>query len=431
MLLGTVLSLKMLPPLRSLLARNVATVAGLAAIAWSVLRYTSATHFPGAAAILPCGGAVLIIWAGESGSSVVGRILATRPVVFIGLISYSLYLWHWPLIVFQRMGILYGYGQSNLISTAVIFFLSIVLATATWAFVENPFRKGPLRRLSGRPLFTLAAAASGVLIVLCAVTMLQKGFPGRFPQRAVDLAAYMDVKQDPAFTRHGSCFLTDQDKVTDFDTANCLQQKPGEKNYLLVGDSHAAMLWYSLAHQLPNTNVMEAAASGCRAFVYRNGASACDKLMDFLFTDYLLHHRIDQLLVVNRWNEKDPAQLGKLVTWAQTHHVPLTIIGPNEEYDAPLPRLLAYSVIKNNPKYPSLHRISSIPEMDHKMQTLAQNTWHVNYISLYQTMCPSDNCLEYADPNQKVPLMFDSNHFSHPGSILVVNTLLATNQLPQ
>ena len=68
-------------------------------------------------ALLPCVGAALIIWAGETGPSIVGRALSLPPVVFVGLISYSLYLWHWPLIVFQSMGILYGNGRSRAVSS--------------------------------------------------------------------------------------------------------------------------------------------------------------------------------------------------------------------------------------------------------------------------------------------------------------------------
>ena len=64
--------------------------------------------FPGLSALTPCVGSALIIGAGESGSSLIGKILSWRPIVFIGLISYSLYLWHWPVIVLQQMGVFVG-----------------------------------------------------------------------------------------------------------------------------------------------------------------------------------------------------------------------------------------------------------------------------------------------------------------------------------
>ena len=80
--------------------RNEAAAAvGLALIVWCVLTYDEETVFPGLAALWPCLGAVLII---HAQGSAVNRLLSLRPIVFIGLISYSLYLWHWPVIVFAR-----------------------------------------------------------------------------------------------------------------------------------------------------------------------------------------------------------------------------------------------------------------------------------------------------------------------------------------
>ena len=75
---------------------------GLLAVLCAVFFYGRATRFPGLAALLPCGGTALIIGANGEKLTRVGRVLATRPLVFIGLISYSLYLWHWPMLVFAR-----------------------------------------------------------------------------------------------------------------------------------------------------------------------------------------------------------------------------------------------------------------------------------------------------------------------------------------
>ena len=75
---------------------------GLSLIAYAVYFFTDDTTFPGAAALLPCVGAGLIIYAGEPGPSFLKSALSFQPLVFIGVLSYSLYLWHWPLIVFTR-----------------------------------------------------------------------------------------------------------------------------------------------------------------------------------------------------------------------------------------------------------------------------------------------------------------------------------------
>src|SRR5262249_48036216 len=108
LLLGTILSFGVFPRLNSAWLRNVISLVGIAMIAYSARFFTEATLFPGFTALVPCVGAALIIGAGESGSSLIGHVLSWRPVVFVGLISYSLYLWHWPIFILQRMGVLFS-----------------------------------------------------------------------------------------------------------------------------------------------------------------------------------------------------------------------------------------------------------------------------------------------------------------------------------
>lgn len=78
--------------------REIAGLVGMILIGAALLFYHTWTPFPGLAALPPCLGTAVIIAAGESGTHSVGRLLSLKPVVFIGLISYSLYLWHWPLM---------------------------------------------------------------------------------------------------------------------------------------------------------------------------------------------------------------------------------------------------------------------------------------------------------------------------------------------
>ena len=101
LLTGSIIALGFVPAATSRLQREVGATIGLFGILAAIVGFNSHTPFPGYAALLPCLGAALIIWAGEENS--VARILRAGPFVFIGLISYSLYLWHWPLIVFTRL----------------------------------------------------------------------------------------------------------------------------------------------------------------------------------------------------------------------------------------------------------------------------------------------------------------------------------------
>ncbi len=240
LLLGTIISLKVLPSIVSPVWRNVASATGLGMIIVSGFLYTSATPFPGIAALAPCVGSALIISAGESGTSFVGRLLSLKPVVFIGLISYSLYLWHWPIIVFQGVGTILISGVSERAVKLSILVASLVAATISWKFVEVPFRAGRLK-LTGAAVFRAAFAAAFVLAALGGAALAFRGFPSRYSPEAVRVAAYMDVR---APYREGTCFITSSDKIQDFDAGTCLRDDPVKKNYLLIGDSHAAQLWY-------------------------------------------------------------------------------------------------------------------------------------------------------------------------------------------
>jgi len=151
--------------------------------------YSKETPFPGLAALSPCLGAALFIWAtgGRLGERLpqVGRLLASRPLVFVGLISYSLYLWHWPLFAFTSYWALEPITMLHRVALALI---SLLLAALSWRFVESPFRKKLL--LPARPRMLLFATA--VLAIVFAASILivySDGFPSRLPDRVQALAS--------------------------------------------------------------------------------------------------------------------------------------------------------------------------------------------------------------------------------------------------
>ncbi|MBT3220056.1 MAG: acyltransferase, partial [Proteobacteria bacterium] len=102
---------------------------GLAAILWPVFAYSENTAFPGTSALVPCLGTAVLIYAGQA--RYLGRLLSNHPAVAIGLISYSLHLVHWPLIVFYRYVIL---DKPTLIEQAAIVVMAFVLAALMYRF---------------------------------------------------------------------------------------------------------------------------------------------------------------------------------------------------------------------------------------------------------------------------------------------------------
>jgi peptidoglycan/LPS O-acetylase OafA/YrhL len=139
---------------------------GLIGIVIPFAFYNVHTRFPGLSAVPPVAGTALLIWSGmrhsiEHKTSLVHRVLQTRLLVWIGLLSYSLYLWHWPLLAFYRY---FGVYQSSVAICALLILASLLLAWLSLRFVEQPFR-GRYLISKRRSVFPLSAAAIIALII--------------------------------------------------------------------------------------------------------------------------------------------------------------------------------------------------------------------------------------------------------------------------
>jgi peptidoglycan/LPS O-acetylase OafA/YrhL len=218
-------------------ARELATAAGLALVVWSIVELTPEGRFPGLAALLPCVGTALVIVAGRG--ALAGALLANRPAVSLGLVSYSLYLVHWPLLVFVR----YVTGEELSPGRAALLgVVSIAIATASGRFVERPFRgRGGPGRLSD-PAFGLACAGLAGALLLPAVTAVaERGWPGRVA----------------GALREGMATLETQ-KLRHFDDANATTElpfpAPDRRNVVIVGDSHGADLLTALLRAKSEVN---------------------------------------------------------------------------------------------------------------------------------------------------------------------------------
>jgi hypothetical protein len=276
-------------------------------IGFALFRYNEQTAFPGLAAVIPCMGSALIIAAGGSGPYLVGRLLSIRPVVFVGMISYSLYLWHWPLIVLNNRGWsinisslvpkwiathLYAQTTNRLMTIA----LALVVAVLSWRFVERPFRLRP-SWIGRRPLFALFASFMGVFLVGMGVIIHSGGFPARFPPRAMQIASVGHPFGRSSLGQLGDCAITAENQSDVFSDDHCIRTVAGEDTYLLLGDSHAAALWEGLQQSLGNAKVPLAAVWGCSPAIHSKGTPLCVEMLNFVFTKYLDHHEVKGLLL--------------------------------------------------------------------------------------------------------------------------------------
>jgi peptidoglycan/LPS O-acetylase OafA/YrhL len=430
LLLGTLIAMEFFPHITSSISRNICSFSGLLLILVAGLSFTTATPFPGAAALLPCVGAALIIAAGRSGPSLVGQMLSTKPAVFVGMISYSLYLWHWPLIVFQRANAVLVKGLSPNATKLALMGASIALATLSWRFVEVPFRG---RRFQFRRaiIFQIAGATAGFLIVCSSGIVLTKGLPGRYPAEAVKVASFLDNTDavTDAQYRVGTCFITSKNSYEDYDSKVCLKQDSSKHNNLLIGDSHAAQLWFGLSSVFKDVNLMQATASGCKPTLVQgvNAEPKCTRLMNYIFSDYLASHHVDTLLIAARWDDADISRLKSTLDWAGHQGIQVILFGPIVQYDAALPRLLALSIQQHDATIPASHRIAYYQTLDENISAMASSDRHARYISYFKMLCHNGPCQEYADVG--VPLQSDYGHLTSGGSLLVATKLRASGIL--
>lgn len=144
-------------------ARTWLSTVGLAAILGSAIGYNAHSLFPGWRALLPVVGTAAIVAAGVNGSSVVSRLLGLAPLTWVGDRSYSLYLWHWPLLV---LGAAHPGLPAGAAGTTVLLSLTVLASALTYHFVENPFRRARLLRRGRWALVLWPVAVSLVLVVV-------------------------------------------------------------------------------------------------------------------------------------------------------------------------------------------------------------------------------------------------------------------------
>lgn len=153
---------------------EIGAAVGLLLVAGSVVLLHRGLPFPSLYALPPIVGSVLIIVCATP-HNWTGRLLAFKPLVWIGLISYSAYLWHQPLLVFSRI---YIGSELSVVWIVLNIVLTLVLAGLSWRFVEQPFRQR--QRFSRPQIFSFAAVGSAFFILLGLVFWWGEGWPSRF-----------------------------------------------------------------------------------------------------------------------------------------------------------------------------------------------------------------------------------------------------------
>ena len=266
LLTGVVLSLSVLPKIQKSSIANLVSLLGAGMILLAMLKLNENSVFPGINAIYPVLGTALIIYSGTHQNTLISRMLGTKGFVAIGLISYSLYLWHWPVTVYTNM-----YWESDL-NKPFIVAVSLALAYVSYRSIEMRFRKrSNIPVISGK-LKEIGAAA--LLVSMLTVYILYyDGLSSRIPA-----AAWQAVIADDLRVGKQDCKqFTDNNELDAFICV--IGSKNTPPSFVLWGDSHAEAIANALhlTGQAKGVSGMVITSHGCRAIlgVYRKGKHRC------------------------------------------------------------------------------------------------------------------------------------------------------------
>lgn len=228
-------------------ARQGAALAGAALVAAGIIMISERHAFPGWSTLLPTIGAALIIGSGPH--SRVAVALSFPPLVYVGRISYSLYLWHWPVLEYLR----HWQADTNLPPLVAIagVIISLLLSIASYHAIEQPARR---RSTPFRGVLIAGIAGAGVVVVASVIAIAGHGLPQRLPERVTIIAAAHDFDAPAA----RAC--------TDMKPGNaprrCHVGPAGPSSFVIWGDSHAAAISAAVASGLGESGTV-LATGGC------------------------------------------------------------------------------------------------------------------------------------------------------------------------
>ena len=385
---------------------NLLAVIGIAAILGAALGLNKDSLFPGAYALLPVLGAVLII---VSPNSWVNRfLLSNRPMVLIGLISYPLYLWHWPLLSYLAT---VRNGVPNFVEIWIAVIVAAALAWLTFRFVEIPLRRNP----KAVPRLSFALISIGMVGI---VTAAASGFGFRF---APEIRAIAMLPGQSNAGLSDKCFL--EVPGAKFDS-NCIE--PGDNPLLLLwGDSNAAALLPGLkkAQQTVPFRLAHFAAPGCAPILAAGTNSRCDAASDVAF-GFIKSSHPDIVLLHAMWDgSTDLGKLAETIRRLKAIDIPrIVILGPVPVWKRTLPHALVNY-------YRFRHRIAdrigtgvSGPEGDGQMQNFSKAAG-VEYISARHAMCSPDGCMTRVGPAASDVITSDIVHLTDAGSVFLVEAV--------
>jgi peptidoglycan/LPS O-acetylase OafA/YrhL len=402
---------------------------GIALIAGASFGFDAKQAFPGWRAILPVAGSACLIAAGP-GAGANRWLLSRRWMVWIGLISYPLYLWHWPILVFQNLRI---EGQAGWMQRLAAIALAFVLAAATYRFVEKPIRFGPR---PGRRALALAGAMLATGIAGAAIAGFD-GLPFRFRGPEAPYGAYAyEYEQD---ARPSTCWVP-KDSPPDSYAAECVDPADGHKPLILLwGDSHAARLYPGLRQVAGDRyRIAQFTRSGCApnfwSFRPRRSAGPCTLGNVHVMRQVRALHP-DAVVVFSRWygwsGKTINRILPRLVHALRANGAKqVIVVGPAPEWQRPLPEIL-FRIARERHQAPPArmkqHLVANRWRIDRDMRAAIGKQGEATYVSVIDAFCDDQGCLTRVGDDPASLTTWDYGHLTTDGARYLAERIAASD----
>ncbi|SJM90584.1 acyltransferase family protein [Crenothrix polyspora] len=408
----------------SLLKNTAAFIGGLC-IAIAVFYLDKTKAFPGWWAILPVLGATLLIFAGTT-AWFNKKLLAHPALVFIGLISFPLYLWHWPLLSFARIMVL---GTPTLALRLSLVAASIFLAWLTYRIVEQPIRFGANTHHKTTGLCVLLT----LLLAVGYSTQTANGFAFRM-QDKVDYSEFFaglnyTHSHHLVALEHHECNFYDIEKSTPRAEIDSRCYTPHSKNVVFLwGDSHMQHLNYGLTHNLPtDVSLLQAGASGCPPTTQRlnpDPLQTCNKANQFIL------EKIQQLkpkvVILAQQKNHENNDYDKTILHLKAAGVAhIILVGPVPQWQPFLYKIMLRQHWMDYPQRMNTHLDKAVLHTDTLLHAKYNNSKEVRYVSLINPLCDKHGCITYLNNDRKEGLItYDYGHFTLVASDFVAKTIL-------
>ncbi|MDO9150113.1 MAG: acyltransferase family protein [Methylotenera sp.] len=404
--------------------KNPLSIAGFILVLIAIFGFDKATPFPSFYTLIPILGTVLIILFGTE-KTLIARLFSFRPIVGVGLISFSAYLWHQPIFAFYRHQ---SYLEPSLIEMFILICAVLILAILTWKYIEQPFRNRNF--LNRKQIFTIALIVSLGFISFGLVGYYNNGFLSRLSQNE---QAINDYRNHGGDWRRGSCFLgLEPDNVSY--VPECFANGDQRQTILLWGDSHAAALYSGLRKK--TDQLTQLTAAGCPPVLNDDyDVSKTNKkcvAANKLVSQFVKNKKPGKIFLHAVWDgytdEKILIGLGQTLNFIQSvsPESKVYIIGLVPQWKPTLPDVaLRKHVSLDKETYLKMPLYNKLYQLEEKIKVVSDQH-NVSYISPFARMCQLDQCLAVGRVDNRFALTaFDYGHLTEEGADILADYIFS------